>query len=136
VFKPVSTQSGRAETVRTDVRSGRICSNPARGLGLPRPGKRDYVFLTHGQFRALATKAGRWHLLVLVLGYTGLRWGEATALRVCDIDFTRRTTTLDLYGHLYPATWTATPHASMMRPGWLMRPDEEDDDPGSEEPAS
>ena len=25
-----------------------------------------------------------------MLGYTGLRWGEATALRVCDIDFARR----------------------------------------------
>jgi integrase len=25
-----------------------------------------------------------------VLGYTGLRWGEATALRVCDIDLGRR----------------------------------------------
>lgn len=33
---------------------------------------------------------GRWRLLVLVLGYTGLLWGEATALRVRDIDFTRR----------------------------------------------
>ena len=29
-------------------------------------------------------------LLVLVLAYTGLRWGEATALRVCDIDLDRR----------------------------------------------
>jgi hypothetical protein len=25
-----------------------------------------------------------------VLGYTGLRWGKATALRVCGIDFDRR----------------------------------------------
>ena len=25
-----------------------------------------------------------------MLGYTGLRWGEATTLRVCDIDFDRR----------------------------------------------
>lgn len=25
-----------------------------------------------------------------MLAYTGLRWGEATALRVCDIDFDRR----------------------------------------------
>jgi hypothetical protein len=33
------------------VRSGRIRSNPARGLGLPRPGKRDYVFLAHTQVR-------------------------------------------------------------------------------------
>ena len=29
-------------------------------------------------------------LLVLVLAYTGLHWGEATALRVCDIDLDRR----------------------------------------------
>jgi integrase len=29
-------------------------------------------------------------VFVLVLAYTGLRWGEATALRVCDIDLTRR----------------------------------------------
>jgi len=28
--------------------------------------------------------------LVLLLCYTGLRWGEATALRVCDIDPSRR----------------------------------------------
>ncbi|HEX3958595.1 MAG TPA: tyrosine-type recombinase/integrase [Trebonia sp.] len=72
------------------VRSGRIRSNPARGLGLPRPGKRDYVFLTHGEVRTLAAEAGPWHLLVLVLAYTGMRWGEATALRVCDIDLARR----------------------------------------------
>jgi len=31
-----------------------------------------------------------WRLFVLLLGYTGLRWGEATALRVCDIDLNRR----------------------------------------------
>ena len=29
-------------------------------------------------------------MVVLLLGYTGLRWGEATALRVCDIDLGRR----------------------------------------------
>jgi hypothetical protein len=55
------------------VRSGRIRSNPARGLGLPRPRRRDYVYLTHGQVLALANEAGRWHLLILVLAYTGLR---------------------------------------------------------------
>ena len=71
-------------------RSGRIRSNPARGLGLPRPKRRDYVYLTHGQVLTLASEAGRWRLLILLLAYTGLRWGEATALRVCDIDFDRR----------------------------------------------
>ena len=72
------------------VRSGRIRSNPARGLALPRPQRRDYVYLTHGQVLTLASEAGRWRLFILVLAYTGLRWGEATALRVCDIDFDRR----------------------------------------------
>ena len=72
------------------VRSGRIRSNPARGLGLPRAKRRDYVFLTHGQVLTLAAEAGQWRLLILLLAYTGLRWGEATALRVCDIDFERR----------------------------------------------
>ena len=64
------------------VRSGRLRANPARGLGLPRPGRRDYVYLTHRQVLDLATAAGPWRLLILVLAYTGLRWGEATALRV------------------------------------------------------
>jgi len=72
------------------VRSGRIRSNPARGLGLPRPQRRDYVYLTHAQVLTLATAARSWRLLVLVLAYSGLRWGEATALRVFDIDFGRR----------------------------------------------
>jgi integrase len=71
------------------VRGGRIRSNPARGLGLPRPKRRDYVYLTHGQVLVLAAEAGRGRLLILVLAYTGLRWGEATALRVCDIDVDR-----------------------------------------------
>jgi integrase len=72
------------------VRSGRIRANPARGLGLPRPKRRDYIYLTHGQVLALASEAGRGRLLILLLAYTGLRWGEATAPRVCDIDFDRR----------------------------------------------
>ena len=72
------------------VRSGRIRANPAHGLGLPRPNRRDYVCLTHGQVLTLAAEAGPWRLLILLLAYTGLRWGEATALRVCDIDLGRR----------------------------------------------
>jgi integrase len=72
------------------VRSGRIRSNPAHGLGLPRTRRRDYVFLTHEQLRDLAAETGPWRVFVFLLGYTGLRWGEATALRVCDIDLVRR----------------------------------------------
>ena len=91
------------------MRSGRIRSNPARGLGLPRAKRRDYVFLTHGQVLTLAAEAGPWRLLILLLAYTGLRWGEATALRVCDIDFERRRVDVrrafsDVGGHIVLGT--------------------------------
>lgn len=72
------------------MRSGRIRSNPAHGLNLPRIRRRDYVFLTHEQVHDLARASGRWRLLILLLAYTGLRWGEATALRACDVDLDRR----------------------------------------------
>jgi integrase len=83
---------GAAQRCRLDhaVRSGRIRANPARGLGLPRVQRRDYIFLTHDQLHELAATTGRWRVFVLLLGYTGLRWGEATALRVRDIDLGRR----------------------------------------------
>lgn len=72
------------------VRSKRLRSNPARGINLPRIDNRDYVFLTHEQVHGLADACGQWRLFILTLAYTGLRWGEATALRVCDVDLGRR----------------------------------------------
>jgi integrase len=59
-------------------------------MAMPRMSRRDYVFLTHQQLRDLAAEAGPWRVFVLLLGYTGLRWREATALRVCDIDLARQ----------------------------------------------
>jgi integrase len=80
------------EVARISYGTQRCGSGPPRprGLGLPRPQRRDYVYLTHAQALALADEAGRGRLLILLLAYTGLRWGEATALRVCDIDLDRR----------------------------------------------
>ena len=40
--------------------------------------------------KQLSAAARPWRVFVLLLGYTGLRWGEATALRVRDIDLGRR----------------------------------------------
>jgi integrase len=37
----------------------------------------------------VATAAGRYRVLVLTLGYCGLRWGEASALRVHNVDLDR-----------------------------------------------
>jgi integrase len=48
------------------------------------------VYLTAEQLHALAGESGRYGSLVLLLGTVGLRWGEAAALRVSDVDFLRR----------------------------------------------
>jgi integrase len=48
------------------------------------------VYLTAEQLRCLAVESGSYGSLVLLLGTAGLRWGEAAALRVRDVDFLRR----------------------------------------------
>jgi integrase len=68
------------------VRDHRIPANPARGIGLPRRVGRALRYLTHEQLHRLAEASGQHSTLVRLLGYTGLRWGEATALTVRDID--------------------------------------------------
>lgn len=72
-----------------------IVANPARGVKLPRRVKGRNVYLTADQLHRLADESGqRYRALVLLLGTVGLRWGEAAALRVADVDFLRRRITL------------------------------------------
>jgi integrase len=77
------------------VEDGRLPKNPARGTAgsrgyLPRLAKnRTHTYMSHAQVRTLADQAGDYRALILVLAYGGLRWGEATALRVCDVDMLR-----------------------------------------------
>ncbi|MDT0181461.1 site-specific integrase [Microbacterium sp. ARD31] len=65
------------------VDDNRIAVNPARNLRtLPQRGlSKPRVYLSHEQVSTLAANSAH-PTLVLVLAYTGLRWGEATALRV------------------------------------------------------
>ena len=84
------------------------------------------MFLTHGQLRDLAAGAGPWQVFVLVLGYTGLRWGEATALRVCDIDLGRRRIDIgrafsDVGGHIVRGTPKSHPSRAVPVPRFLAR---------------
>jgi integrase len=71
------------------VDDGRIPANPAVRLKLPRQSKSHKKFLTHEQVAALADAveakpAGEgFGLLILVLAYTGLRWGELSGLLSC-----------------------------------------------------
>lgn len=73
------------------VKAKRLRSNPARGVdNLPSKTSKRRIYLTAGDVMKLADEAGRHRVLVLVLAYTGVRWGEAIALRVRDVDFLRR----------------------------------------------
>jgi integrase len=76
------------------VRAGRLVRNPAEGVPLPRVVKKAPVFLDHGQVAELAGECEPFGLLVRFLAYTGLRWGEATALRVDRLDLLRRRVTV------------------------------------------
>ncbi|MET9021968.1 hypothetical protein ABZV93_18480 [Actinopolymorpha sp. NPDC004070] len=73
------------------VRGRRLLVGPVTGLKLPKPvpaGER--MFLTHEEVGKLAAAAGSYALFIQTLAYTGLRWGEATALRVRDVDLERQ----------------------------------------------
>ena len=71
------------------VKDSRLARNPAAGVDLPRLPKSERRYLTHAQLAELADGSGPHRLLVLVLGYTGLRWGEAAALRARRVDLLR-----------------------------------------------
>ena len=71
------------------VLDGRLVRNVAKAVKPPRPERNEPRFLTHEQLQALADECGSYATLVLLLGYTGLRWGEARALRVRHLDFLR-----------------------------------------------
>ncbi|MEV8267356.1 tyrosine-type recombinase/integrase [Microbacterium sp. NPDC076911] len=75
------------------VEDNRINKNVARDLSIKRKPIADEVFLSHAQVEVLAN-ASRYPGLVRFLAYTGLRWGEATALRVRNVDRVRRRLTI------------------------------------------
>jgi integrase len=92
-LKAVNIMRGILDDAVTDHR---IPSNPLKGVELPKRHRRKTrrVYLTASQVIAFADECanarsmGRERrALVLLLGFCGLRWGEAAALRVGDVDF-------------------------------------------------
>jgi integrase len=96
------------------VRSARIVRNPAHGVRLPRPLKASKRFLTREEVFRLADCAAeypipeigqQYRVLVLVLAFCGLRWGETAGLKVKRLDLLRRRlvvaeTLSEVNGHL------------------------------------
>jgi integrase len=56
----------------------------------PRKASKRRVYLSADDVYRLAEESGQHRALVLVLAYTGIRWGEAVGLRVRDVEFLRR----------------------------------------------
>ncbi|MFD1047117.1 tyrosine-type recombinase/integrase, partial [Kibdelosporangium lantanae] len=79
-------------------------ANPARGVRLPIRPDAEHVYLTYDQVERLANAAGSLttkydrptagaavnRALILLLAYTGIRWGEGAALRVGRVDLENR----------------------------------------------
>lgn len=59
------------------VEDGRLIRNPCDGINAPRRQHKSRAYLSHLQVEELATAAGEDHgLIIRLLAYTGLRWGE------------------------------------------------------------
>lgn len=79
-----------SQIIKLAIKGERLGRNPADGIELPpTTARREHRYLTHEQLADLADASGRGALLVLVLGYCGLRFGEAAGLRVRDVDTMR-----------------------------------------------
>lgn len=92
----------------------RITRNPCVGIKLPKIITADKRGLTREELTALAEECGTYGPIILFLGTTGLRVGEALALQVGDFDLTNSTVnvsrswTKDVTGRRVMGTSTKT----------------------------
>lgn len=110
------------------VDADRIARSPARRIALPTVITAERGTLTPEGLSELADALpGHYRALVLTGAVLGLRWGEAIGLRVCDIDFPRRTVTVagtmkELAGHLSlePDAKTQQSLRALVAPAFLV----------------
>ena len=80
-----------SQTLKAAVRNRMIPTNPADGASLPKGGHREMLFLSPDQVQRLARSAPAEHsTLIYLLAYTGIRQGEATALRRRRVNLLRQ----------------------------------------------
>jgi integrase len=76
--------------LKAAVRNRYIPRNPADGIKLPRQTKKEMLFLDATEVDRLASAVpDQYSTLIYLLAYTGMRWGEAAALRRRHIDVLR-----------------------------------------------
>ncbi|MFF0455265.1 tyrosine-type recombinase/integrase [Nocardia africana] len=78
------------QVLKFAIKAKRLATNPAEEVELPSMLAGERRYLTHLEVMRLAMAAGRFRPLVFTLAYTGIRFGEATALRTADIDLVTR----------------------------------------------
>lgn len=71
------------------VKDGRLAQNPARGVQLPRQARSDPRFLSPAEVGRLINATGGNGLMIAVLAFCGLRFGELAALRVRRVNMLR-----------------------------------------------
>lgn len=123
------------------VRTGKIAKNVAaevnRTEDLPQQTERERRYLTHAELLTLAQAAGRFETLTLVLGYCGLRFGEAAALRrkhVGDRELTIRASATHVTGKGIVESTTKTKrtrYVPVPGPVWDRLKNELPDDPNA-----
>jgi integrase len=120
VFQTLST------IMRSAVEADRINRSPCSDIRLPQVQHREMRVLTAEQLHALADAVpDRDHVLILVAGYLGLRWGETAGLRVGDVSLLQRklsvrNTVVELNGVLYEGPpKTAGSERTMTLPAFL-----------------
>jgi len=122
-------------------RTGKVAKNVAleikRSEDLPQQTERERRYLSHAELLRLARATGRFETLTLVLGYCGLRFGEAAALRrkhVGDRELTVRASATHVAGQGIVESTTKTRRARQVPvpgPVWDRLKKELPDDPNA-----
>lgn len=96
-----------SSSLKAAVRNRWLAHNPADGANLPKMIRREMRFLDPSEIDMLTQAVGaQWRVLVLLLAYGGLRWGEAAAVRRSRCDLLRarieiREAVAEVGGRLY-----------------------------------